>query len=179
MDETPASSRLAEVQDRAEETEITESVRATRPMLLSRMSGAEEEMSASLQKELPRMLIDKGGGAAGVEEEADERLMMQELSKAGDQTVEKETLEKEQPAELLSPEKCVDSQKAKKRKWKALMFDLESGGKEQSAENNKKERTWGKENKKEEVQVLGNTVQRELRVLSHSLSLSLCFCLSV
>ena len=34
--------------------------------------------------------------------------MMQELSKAGDQTLEKETLEKEQPAELLSPEKSVD-----------------------------------------------------------------------
>ena len=50
VDETPASSRLAEVQARAEENEITERVRATRPMLLSRMSGAAEEMSASLQK---------------------------------------------------------------------------------------------------------------------------------
>ena len=53
---------------------------------------------------------------------------MQELSKAGDQTVEKETPEKEQPAELLIPEKCVDSKKAEKGKWKALMVDLESGG---------------------------------------------------
>ena len=42
VDETPVSSRLAEVQDRAEETGITESVRATRPMLLSMLSGAEE-----------------------------------------------------------------------------------------------------------------------------------------
>ena len=65
---------------------------------------------------------------------------MQELSKAGDQTVEKEIPEKEQPAELLIPEKCVDSQKTEKGKCKALMFDLESGGEEQSAENNKKER---------------------------------------
>ena len=118
MDETPASSRLAEDQDRAVENEITERVRATRPMLLSRMSGAEEEMSASLQKELPRTLIDEGGGAAGAEEAADEMLrrdtastMMQELSQAGDQTVEKETLEKEQPAELLISEKCVNSKK--------------------------------------------------------------------
>ena len=67
MDETPASSRLVEVQDRAEENEITESVRATRPMLLSRMSGAAEEMSASLQMELPKTLIDEDGGAAGAE----------------------------------------------------------------------------------------------------------------
>ena len=73
MDETPASSKLAEVQDRAEENEITESVRATRPMMLSRLSGAaEEEMSASFQKELPRTLIDEGGGAAGAEEASDE-----------------------------------------------------------------------------------------------------------
>ena len=79
--------------------------------------------------------------------------MMQELSKTGDQTLEKDTLEKEQPAELLIPEKCVDSQKAEKGKWKALRFDLESGEEEQSAENNKKEGKWGKENKKEEVQV--------------------------
>ena len=85
------------------------------PMMLSRLSGAEEEMSASFQKELPRTIIDEGGGAAGAEEAADEKFgrdtgskMMQELSKAGDQTVEKETLEKEQPAELLIPEKCVD-----------------------------------------------------------------------
>ena len=139
-------------------------------MMLSRLSGAEEEMSASLQKELPKMLNDKGGGAAGAEEAADERLMMQELSKAGDQTVDKDTLEKEQPAELLSPEKCVDSKKAEKEKWKALMFDLESGGEEQSAENNKKERKWGKENKKEEVQVLGNTVQKELAVVAEESS---------
>ena len=75
--------------------------------------------------------------------------MMHYLSKAGDQTLEKETLEEEQPAELLSPKKCVDSQKAEKKKWKALMVDLESGGEEQSAENNKKERKCGKENKKE------------------------------
>ena len=86
---------------------------------------------------------------------------MQELSKAGDQTVEKEIPEKEQPAELLIPEKCVDSQKTEKGKWKALMFDLESGGEEQTAENNKKERKRGKENKKEEVRVLGIAVVAE------------------
>ena len=55
VDETPMLSRLAEDQDRAEENEIAESVRATRPMMLSRMSGAEEEMSASL-KRLPMKL---------------------------------------------------------------------------------------------------------------------------
>ena len=54
MDETPASSRLVEVQDRAEETEITESVRATRPMKLSMLSGAEEEMSASFKRSYPK-----------------------------------------------------------------------------------------------------------------------------
>ena len=96
--------------------------------------------------------------------------MMQELSKAGDQMLEKETLEKEQPAELLIPEKCVDSKKAEKEKWKALLFDLESGGEEQSAENNKKERKWGKENKKEEAQVAGNTVQMELAVVAEESS---------
>ena len=47
VDETPASSRLAEVQDRALKNEITERVRATIPMMLSRMSGVAEEMSAS------------------------------------------------------------------------------------------------------------------------------------
>ena len=41
-------------------------------MMLSRMSGAAEEMSAGLQMELPKTLIDEGGGAAGAEEEADE-----------------------------------------------------------------------------------------------------------
>ena len=46
------------------------------------------------------------------------------------------------------------------------MVDLESCGEEQTAENNKKERKWGKENKKEEVQVLGNTVQMELAVVA-------------
>ena len=56
MDETLVSSRLAEVQDRAEENEITERVRVTIPMKLSMLSGAEEEMSASFQKELPRKL---------------------------------------------------------------------------------------------------------------------------
>ena len=66
------------------------------------------------------------------------------MSKAGDQTLEKETLKEEQPAGLLRPEKCVDSQKAEKGKRKALMFDLESGGEEHSAENNKKERKGGK-----------------------------------
>ena len=98
------SSRLAEVQDRAVENEITESVWATRSMMLSMLSGAAEEMSASLQMELPKTLIDEDGGAAGAEEAANEMFrrdtaskMMQELSKAGDQTVEKETLEKEQP----------------------------------------------------------------------------------
>ena len=87
MDETPASSRLAEVQDRAEENEITESVRATRSMMLRRMSGATEEMSTSLQMELPKTLIDEGRGAAGAEEAAEEMFrrdtaskMMQELS---------------------------------------------------------------------------------------------------
>ena len=44
--------------------------------------------------------------------------------------MEKETLEKEQPAELLIPEKCMDSKKADKGKWKARMFDLESDGEE-------------------------------------------------
>ena len=127
--------------------------------------------------ELPKTLIDEDRGAAGAEEAADEMFRretgsktMQELSKAGDQTVGKETLEKEQPAELLIPEKCVDSQKAEKGKWKALMFDLENGGEDQSAENNKKERKWGKENKKEEVQVLGNTVQMELAVVAEESS---------
>ena len=112
-------------------------------------------MSASLQKELPKTLIDEDRGAAGAEEAADEMFRretgsktMQELSKAGDQTVEKETLEKEQPAELLIPEKCVDSKKAEKGKWKVLMVDLESGEEEQSAENNKKERKRGKEIRK-------------------------------
>ena len=114
--ETPVSLRLAEVQDMAKQNEITERVRVTTPMMLSKLRGALEEMSASLQMELPRTLIDEGGGAAGAEEAADERFRrdtasktMQELSKAGDQTVGKETLEKEQPAELLIPEKCVDS----------------------------------------------------------------------
>ena len=65
---------------------------------------------------------------------------MQELSKAGDQTLEKETPNEEQPAKLLSPEKYVDSKKAEKRKCKVLMFDVESGAEEQSAENNKNER---------------------------------------
>ena len=58
------SSRLAEVQDMAVENEITERVRGTMPMMLSRLSGVAEEMSASLQKELPKTLIDEGGGAA-------------------------------------------------------------------------------------------------------------------
>ena len=127
--------------------------------------------------ELPKTLIDEDRGAAGAEEAADERFrrdtaskMMQELSKTGDQTMEKETLEKEQPAELLIPEKCVDSKKAEKGKWKALMFDLESGGEEQSAENNKKERKPGKENNKEEAQLAGNTVQMELAVVAEESS---------
>ena len=68
--------------------------------------------------------------------------MMQELSKAGDQTLEKETLKEEQPAELLSLEKSVDSKNAEKRKRKVPRVDLESGAEEQSAENNKKERRW-------------------------------------
>ena len=151
MDETPVSSRLAEVQDMAVENEITERVRATMPMMLSRLSGAAEEMSASLQMELPETLIEEDGGAAGAEEAADEMFKrytasktMQELSKTGDQTMEKETPEKEQPAELLSPEKCVDSQKAEKIKWNVLRFDLEGGVEEQCAENNEKERKWGK-----------------------------------
>ena len=97
MDETPASSRLAEVQGSAEENEITERGRGTMPMMLSKLRGVVEEMSASLQKGIPKILIDEGGGAAGAEEAADERFRrdtasktMQELSKAGDQTVEKE-----------------------------------------------------------------------------------------
>ena len=80
----------------AVENEITERGRGTMPMMLSRMSGVAEEMSASLQKELPKTLMDEGGGAAGAEEAADEMFrrdtaskMMQELSKAGDQTMEK------------------------------------------------------------------------------------------
>ena len=52
---------MAEVQDKSVENEITERVRVTTPMMLSRMSGAEEEMSASFQKELHRTLIDEGG----------------------------------------------------------------------------------------------------------------------
>ena len=64
----------------------------------------------------------------------------------------------------------MDSQRAEKIKWKALMFDLESGGEEQSAENNKNERKCGKENKKEEVQVLGNMVQMELAVVAEESS---------
>ena len=56
--ETSVSSRLAEVQNRAIENEITETVRAIMPMMLSRMSGVAEEMSARLQKELPKTLID-------------------------------------------------------------------------------------------------------------------------
>ena len=69
------------------------------PMMLSRMSGAAEEMSANLQKELPKTLIDEDGGAAGAEEAADEMFrrdtaskMMQGLSKARDQTLEKRLL---------------------------------------------------------------------------------------
>ena len=91
------------------------------PMMLSKLRGVVEEISASLQMELPKTLIDEGGGAAGAEEAADEMFgrdtaskTMQELSKAGDQTVEKEISEKEQPAELLIPEKCVDSKTAEK-----------------------------------------------------------------
>ena len=61
MDETPASSILAEVQDRAVENEISEKVRGTMPQMLSRLSGAAKEMSTSLQKELPKTLIDEGG----------------------------------------------------------------------------------------------------------------------
>ena len=87
-------------------------------MMLSRMSGGAEEMSASFEMGLPKTLIDEDGGAAGAEEAANEMFrrdtaskMMQELSKAGDQTLENESPEKEQPAELLSPEKCVDSKK--------------------------------------------------------------------
>ena len=67
VEETLVSSRLAEVQDRAEENEITESVRATRSMMLRRMSGAAEEISASLQKELPKTPIDGDGGAAAAD----------------------------------------------------------------------------------------------------------------
>ena len=81
-------SRLAEVQDRAVENEITVRVRVTKPMMLSRLSGAAEEMSTSLQKELPKTLIDEDRGAAGAEEAADEMFrrdtaskMMQGLSK--------------------------------------------------------------------------------------------------
>ena len=94
----------------------------TMPMMPSGLSGVAEEMSASLQKELPKTLIDEDGGAAGAEESADKMIrrdtaskMMQELSKTGDQTMEKETPEKEQPAEPLSPEKSVDSQKRLRR----------------------------------------------------------------
>ena len=77
----------------AVENEITERVRATMPMMLMRQGGVAEEFPASLQIELPKTLIDEGGGAAGAEEAfrrdtASKR--MQELSKAGDQTVEKE-----------------------------------------------------------------------------------------
>ena len=104
------SSRLAEDQDRAVENEITERVRATMSMMLRRMSGVAEEMSASLQMEVPKTLIDEGGGAAGAEEPADEMFrrdtaskMMQELGKAGDQTLEKETLKEEQAAEQECP----------------------------------------------------------------------------
>ena len=60
----------------------------------------------------------------------------------------------------------MDSQNAEKTKWKLMMFDLESGAEEQSAENNKKEMKWGKENKKAEVQVAGNTVQMERAVVA-------------
>ena len=86
-------------------------VRATMPMMLSRPSGVAEEMSASLKMELPKTLNDGDGGAAGAEEAADEMFrretgskMMQELSKAGDQTLEKETLTEEQAAEQECPE---------------------------------------------------------------------------
>ena len=75
------------------------------------------ENSSRVFEELPRTLIDEGGGAAGAEEAADERFRrdtasktMQELRKTADQT-----LEKEQPAELLRPKKCVDSRKTEKR----------------------------------------------------------------
>ena len=47
---------------------------------------------------------------------------------------------------------------------------MESGAEEQSAENNKNERKCGKENKKEEVQVLGNTVLMELAVVTEESS---------
>ena len=69
--ETLVSSRLAEVQDRAVENKITERVRGTMPMMLSRLSGAAEEMSVSFQMELPKTLIVGDGGAGGAEEAAD------------------------------------------------------------------------------------------------------------
>ena len=84
----------------AVEKEITERVRATMSMMMCRLSEVAEEMSVSQQMELPKTLIDEGGGAAGAEEAADEMFgkdtasnMMQEFSNAGDQTVEKETPE--------------------------------------------------------------------------------------
>ena len=97
--ETLVSSRLAEVQDRAVENEITERVRVTMPMMPSMMSEVGKEMSTSLQKELPKTLIYECGGGAGAEEAADEMFRrdtssktMQELSRAGYQTLESSLL---------------------------------------------------------------------------------------
>ena len=64
----------------------------------------------------------------------------------------------------------MDSRKAEKRKWNVLRFDLESGGEEQDAENNHNEMKLEKENNKEEVQVLVNTVQMELAVVAEESS---------
>ena len=66
------------------------------PIMMSRLSRVAEEMSASLQTKLPKTPIDGDGGAAGAEEAVDEMFRrdtasntMQELSKVGDQTLEK------------------------------------------------------------------------------------------
>ena len=42
----------------------------------------------------------------------------------------------------------MDLRKAEKRKCMGLMFELESGAEEQSAENNKNERKWKKKIRK-------------------------------
>ena len=51
------------------------------PIMMSRLSGVAEELSASLQMEFPKKLIAGDGGAAGAEEAADEMFRRDTASK--------------------------------------------------------------------------------------------------
>ena len=88
--------------------------------------------------ELHKTLIDEGRGAAGAEEAAEETFrrdtaskMMQELSKTGYQTLEKETLKEEQAAQQECPEK---SKKAESRRWSKVTREDTRREEEKSAE---------------------------------------------